>query len=586
MMRASGRLPDQLREVALERGVSRHAEGSCVVKFGHTQVLCTASIEEKVPPWMKGLGQGWVTAEYGMLPRSTGERMRREAASGKQSGRSLEIQRLIGRSLRAVVDLKALGERQILVDCDVIQADGGTRTAAITGGWVALHESVSWMLKRQMLKINPIRTTVAAVSCGIVGGRPVLDLDYLEDSGAGTDANFVLTGEGGIVEIQGTAEGAPVLGERLSRVAATGPEGDRRAGHASGESGRMNRAPPERVLESVVYADDLERAEAFYGGILGLARITKEAGRHVFFRCGSGTVLVFNPLATRTGSFDARLPVPGHGAEGPGHICFGADAVALDDWRQHLTGAGVAIEADFEWPWGGRSIYVRDPAGNSVEFAEPRIWHLDLTPPLPPDRTIVIATHNPGKFSEIKDLLRPHDIACLSAGELGLAEPEETGTTFAANAMLKARAAAQAAGRPALADDSGLSVDALKGEPGVLSARWAGPDRDFGRAMQEIERRLAAVGASEPQQRRAHFTCALCLAFPDGAAELHEGRVEGRLTWPPRGTRGFGYDPIFQPDGHEATFGEMDPDVKNAMSHRAKAFESLARKFKADQHAG
>jgi ribonuclease PH len=214
-MRPSGRRADEMRAVTLERGVSRHAEGSCLVKFGHTEVLCTATVEEKVPPWMKGLGQGWVTAEYGMLPRSTGERTRREAAAGKQSGRSLEIQRLIGRSLRAVVDLKALGERQILVDCDVIQADGGTRTAAITGGWVALQGSLDWCLRRQLLRASPLLTTVAAVSCGIVGGLSVLDLDYEEDSSADTDANFVLTGDAGIVEIQATAEGVAFSEERF-----------------------------------------------------------------------------------------------------------------------------------------------------------------------------------------------------------------------------------------------------------------------------------------------------------------------------------------------------------------------------------
>ena len=224
-MRPSGRRADEMRAVTLERGISRHAEGSCRVKFGHTEVLCTATVEERVPPWMKGLGQGWVTAEYGMLPRSTGERTRREAAAGKQSGRSLEIQRLIGRSLRAVIDLKALGERQILVDCDVLQADGGTRTAAITGSWVALYDSIDWMLRRQLLRASPLRTTVAAVSAGIVGGAPVLDLDYEEDSGADTDANFVLTGSGGIVEIQGTAEKEPFSEEsffELLRLARKG----------------------------------------------------------------------------------------------------------------------------------------------------------------------------------------------------------------------------------------------------------------------------------------------------------------------------------------------------------------------------
>ncbi|MFZ1815505.1 MAG: ribonuclease PH [Rhizobiaceae bacterium] len=208
-MRPSKRESDELRPVSLERSYSRHAEGSCLVRFGNTHVLCTASLEERVPPFLRGGGKGWVTAEYGMLPRSTGERMRREAASGKQSGRTLEIQRLIGRSLRAVVDLEALGERQITVDCDVIQADGGTRTAAITGGWVALKECIEWMKVRGMVKDNVLKDHVAAISCGIHQGQAVLDLDYAEDSTAETDANFVLTGRGGIVEVQGTAEGEP-----------------------------------------------------------------------------------------------------------------------------------------------------------------------------------------------------------------------------------------------------------------------------------------------------------------------------------------------------------------------------------------
>jgi ribonuclease PH len=209
-LRPSKREIDEMRAVTFEKNVSKHAEGSCLVKFGDTHVLCTASLLEKVPGWMRNSGKGWVTAEYGMLPRSTGDRMNREAASGKQGGRTLEIQRLIARSLRAVVSLEALGERQITVDCDVIQADGGTRTAAITGGWVALHECLKWMEARQMLTVaNVLKDHVAAISCGIIKGTPVLDLDYVEDSSAGTDSNFVMTGKGGIVEIQGTAEGAP-----------------------------------------------------------------------------------------------------------------------------------------------------------------------------------------------------------------------------------------------------------------------------------------------------------------------------------------------------------------------------------------
>jgi ribonuclease PH len=208
-MRPSKRAPDQLRAVSLQPGFSRHAEGSCLVKFGDTHVLVTASLEEKAPPFLKGTGKGWVTAEYGMLPRSTHERMRREAAQGKQSGRTQEIQRLVGRSLRAIVDTSALGERQIVIDCDVLQADGGTRTASITGGFVALNQCVKFMQKTGMVTKPVIKDHVAAISCGIWKGEPILDLDYDEDSTAETDANFVMTGSGGLVEIQGTAEGAP-----------------------------------------------------------------------------------------------------------------------------------------------------------------------------------------------------------------------------------------------------------------------------------------------------------------------------------------------------------------------------------------
>ena len=214
-MRPSKRAADAMRDVTLERAVARYAEGSCLVTFGNTRVLCTASLEERGPPWLRGSGKGWVTAEYAMLPRATHERTRREVNSGKPSGRTQEIQRLIGRSLRAVTNLPAMGERQITVDCDVIQADGGTRTAAITGAWVALHDCFSWMRARSIISVDPLRDHVAAVSCGIVKGVPVLDLDYAEDSGAETDANFVITGTGGLVEVQGTAEGKPFSEEEL-----------------------------------------------------------------------------------------------------------------------------------------------------------------------------------------------------------------------------------------------------------------------------------------------------------------------------------------------------------------------------------
>ena len=223
--RPSGRLPDALRQVTLEPSVLKHAEGSCLVSFGNTRVLCTASVENSPPPFLRGSGKGWVTAEYGMLPRATGERMRREAAAGKQSGRTQEIQRLIGRSLRAVTDLAVLGERQIIIDCDVLQADGGTRTASITGGFVALYQAMRFMTGTGLIARNAIKDHVAAVSCGIYEGMPVLDLDYPEDSNAQTDANFVITGTGGLVEVQGTAEGAPFSEAELGELLALAKKG-------------------------------------------------------------------------------------------------------------------------------------------------------------------------------------------------------------------------------------------------------------------------------------------------------------------------------------------------------------------------
>ena len=209
IQRPSGRNANQLRNVEIIRNYTKHAEGSVLVKFGDTHVLCTASVDEKVPGFLKGKGQGWVTAEYGMLPRSTGSRMDREAAKGKQSGRTQEIQRLIGRSLRAIIDLEKLGERSIQIDCDVIQADGGTRTASITGAYVALHDAISFLLAKNLITTSPLKDSVAAISVGVYKGLPVLDLDYIEDSDCDTDMNIVMTGKGGFVEIQGTAEGEP-----------------------------------------------------------------------------------------------------------------------------------------------------------------------------------------------------------------------------------------------------------------------------------------------------------------------------------------------------------------------------------------
>ncbi len=217
-MRPSGRAPDEMRAITIETGFTKHAEGCCLVGFGDTRVLVTASVEEKVPPFLRGKGQGWVTAEYSMLPRATHTRGQREAARGKQSGRTQEIQRLIGRSLRAVVDMRKLGERQIVLDCDVIQADGGTRTAAISGAWVALRLAVDGLIKKGAIADDPIESKVAAISCGICDGTPVLDLDYIEDSAADADANFVLIEGGKIAEVQATAEGATYDEEGLLRL--------------------------------------------------------------------------------------------------------------------------------------------------------------------------------------------------------------------------------------------------------------------------------------------------------------------------------------------------------------------------------
>lgn len=216
-MRPSGRAFNEMRQVSFEPGFSLHAEGSCLIKFGNTHVLCTATWDENTPPWMRGEGKGWVTAEYGMLPRSTHGRMRREATRG-QSGRTQEIQRLIGRSLRAVVDMKKLGERQILVDCDVIQADGGTRTASITGAYIALQQCINWGIAQGIIKESPLTDSIAAISCGLYNGSPVTDLDYPEDSNAQADANFVITGKGGLVEVQATAEGDPFTEDQFNAL--------------------------------------------------------------------------------------------------------------------------------------------------------------------------------------------------------------------------------------------------------------------------------------------------------------------------------------------------------------------------------
>ena len=357
--RSSGRAPDALRPVSLTRRYTVHAEGSVLVAFGDTKVLCTASVDEKVPPHRRGSGEGWVTAEYGMLPRSTHTRSDREAARGKQSGRTQEIQRLIGRSMRSVFDLAALGERTIHLDCDVLQADGGTRTAAITGAFVAAHDAVSWLLAQGRIERSPIRDFVAAVSVGIVQGVPLLDLEYVEDSACDTDMNVVMTGSGGFVEVQGTAEGVP---------------------------------------------------------------------------------------------FQPRRDGCPAGAGAPGH---------------RRTGGGAE---------GGARLVMR----------------------------LVLASNNAKKLSELRTLFDGLPLTLVAQGTLGIAEAEEPHATFVENALAKARHAAAACGGAAIADDSGLCVDALGGAPGVVSAQAAGllpaQVRSRGPAPRpgRREQRLAVAAAGGP----------------------------------------------------------------------------------------
>lgn len=326
------------------------------------------------------------------------------------------------------------------------------------------------------------------------------------------------------------------------------------------------------ILETILYGEDIAAMRRFYEEVIGLSVRRELEDQFVFFHCGESMLLVFNPVtaAVKPKSFTSAPP---HGATGPGHVCFSATVEELAVWRTHLGKHGVTLEADFEWPGGGHSIYCRDPAGNSVEFAEPRIWGLPRRSLR--NQKLVVASHNPGKIKEINELLGPYGVEAISAGSLGLPEPEETGTTFEANAVLKSEAAAQGAVMIALADDSGLCVEALDGDPGIYSARWAGPSKDFALAMRNVEEKLQALGATEPEMRRAYFVSVLSVAWPDGHVENFEGRVHGTLVWPPRGKRGFGYDPMFLPDGRSETFGEMDPDAKHEISHRAVAFRKL-----------
>jgi ribonuclease PH len=455
MSRPDGRSVTELRPVKLTRGWLDHAEGSVLVEFGRTRVLCAASVTEDVPRWRRGGGLGWVTAEYAMLPRATNTRGDRESVKGRLGGRTQEISRLVGRSLRACVDYKALGENTIVIDCDVLQADGGTRTAAVTGGYVALADAVAWLKKRKRTKGDPLLTSVSAVSVGIVDGEPRLDLCYEEDVAAQTDMNVVCTASGDFVEIQGTAEQEPFSRDLL-------------------------------------------------GQLLDLA----VAG------CGELTRLQHE---------------------------------ALSLWPN-------------EWPF---------------------LAHPDVIPMAAvAGKTVVLATRNAAKLRELARILGAEDpggtqVKLVDLDEFpGAPDVPETGATFEENALLKARAIASYTGLPAVADDSGLCVDALSGMPGVLSARWAGGHGDD---KANLELVLAQVADVPDPRLGAQFVCAAALVVPDAGARewVVTGRVEGRLIRSPRGSGGFGYDPIFLPDGFEQTTAEMTAEAKDAISHRGRAFRAL-----------
>ncbi len=459
-LRKDGRGVEDLRPVSFVRDFTEFAPGSVLVAMGKTKVLCTASIEERVPPWMRGSGKGWVTAEYSLLPGSSAERIGREAAKGKQSGRTQEIQRLIGRSLRAVTDVVAMGELQVTVDCDVLQADGGTRTASICGAYVALHDCFTRLMQKGQLSAQPLSDACAAVSVGVVDAACLLDLDYSEDSRAEVDMNVVMTGSGRFIEVQGTAEGVALLARRARRAPGAGRARDRHPARRA--TGRAGRGPDAAVT-----------AGAVTGGTNG--RRSAAAGPEAL-----------------------RLVL----------------ATANPDKAREI----VAI--------------MTETAGGAIE----------LRP-------------------------RPADVA----------EVEETGETLEENARLKAATVVEATGLPAIADDTGLEVDALGGAPGVYSARFAGEHASYDDNVDKLLSELAAAGATGAGARRARFRTVAIACFPDRADIVAHGVVEGVIAEERRGGGGFGYDPVFVPDGADGrSYAEMSLAEKSALSHRGKAFRALA----------
>ena len=431
MARPDNRNPNELRRCKIIPDFVSTADGSCLIETGGTRVICTASVEETVPPFLKGKNLGWLTAEYAMLPASTGRRKARDGL--KKDGRGVEISRLIGRALRQAVDRRFLGERTVTIDCDVLEADGGTRTASITGGFVALCCAVDKLIKAGKLKESPIIHQIAAVSAGIVEDIPCLDLCYLEDSAAQTDMNFVMDETGAFIELQGTGEGRAFTREELNQILALGEKGIREL-HA-----RQRQALGERA-------------------------------RHIA-----------------------------------------------------------------------------------------------------PRRTLVIASNNAHKIQEISDMVEDR-LRVISMKEAGFeGDIDENGETFEENAVIKARAVAKATGYCALGDDSGLSVDALDGAPGVHSARYCGRHGDDKANNDLLIANMADIPAED---RTAEFVCAMALSLPNGEVKTVRGTCPGVITFTPRGNGGFGYDPYFEYLSGE-TFAEMAQEEKNRISHRANAMRLM-----------
>ena len=431
MSRPDSRTPNELRPCRIIPDFVGTADGSCLIETGGTRVICTASVEEGVPPFLRGKALGWLTAEYAMLPASTGRRKQRDGL--KKDGRGVEISRLIGRALRQAVDRRFLGERTITVDCDVLEADGGTRTASITGGFVALCCAVDKLIKSGKIKESPIVHQIAAVSAGIVDDTPCLDLCYLEDSAAQTDMNFVMDETGAFIELQGTGEGRAFTRAELNEILALGEKG-------AGELHALQR----------------------------------------------------RALGSR------------------------ADVIA-------------------------------------------------------PRRTLVIASNNAHKIREISTMVEDR-MRVISMAEAGFtAEIDENGETFEENAIIKARAVARATGYCALGDDSGLSVDALDGAPGVHSARYCGRHGDD-RANNDLL--IANLSDVPAEDRTAEFVCAMALSLPNGEVKTVRGTCPGVITFAPRGSGGFGYDPYFEYLSGE-TFAEMAQEEKNQISHRANAMRLM-----------